>query len=214
MCAEAVLSGRLSDRPLGGLFGKFTTEEAVLHVLLVAKWQTNRSLQWPDLSSLDGRPQCPIYFSDTSNSFHLDETFCRFFDVAFSGVLLDGVILTPSSRAHLHALILQEEFDLTHEAAGPVEKIICAANVECHEMISMWYHVSSILMLKLLHCSLRTSRNWSRTSSTIRTKASSSFRSLPLSSSSRWARCSLRCSIKHSTNSYRCLVSHHQPDLS
>ncbi|KAK5969904.1 hypothetical protein GCK32_020680, partial [Trichostrongylus colubriformis] len=120
-CAETAMARGLPHRFLDGLFGKLTAEEAILQVLLVAKWRANRSLLLSDLSTLD------------------DTTFCRLFDEAYTKILHDGLILKPRSRAHLHALMLHGEFDITHEAAGSIEKIICAANTGCDEMISMWY---------------------------------------------------------------------------
>uniref|UniRef100_A0A7I4YBE9 TPR_REGION domain-containing protein n=1 Tax=Haemonchus contortus TaxID=6289 RepID=A0A7I4YBE9_HAECO len=120
-CAEVALVDPLPACALDGLFEKPTTEEAVQLLLLVAKWKTKHSLHWSNLPKLD------------------DTTFCRLFDMAFSKILQGGIALPPKSRAHLHALMLHGEFELTHEAATAVEKIICAANTGCGEMIAMWY---------------------------------------------------------------------------
>ncbi|WKY02314.1 hypothetical protein Q1695_015952 [Nippostrongylus brasiliensis] len=120
-CAEAVFAGQAFPPVADGLFGRKRTDEAISQVLLVSRWNIDRVLHWPDLSTLD------------------ETSFCCFFDVAYQRILHDGVTLSPSSRAHLHTLMLQGDFDLTHEAAGAVEKIICAANTGCGEMIAMWY---------------------------------------------------------------------------
>uniref|UniRef100_W6NT01 Protein Y22D7AL.9 n=1 Tax=Haemonchus contortus TaxID=6289 RepID=W6NT01_HAECO len=120
-CAEVALVDILPACALDGLFEKLTTEEAVQCLLLVAKWKTKHFLHWSNLPTLD------------------DATFCRLFDMAFSKILQGGIALLPNSRAHLHALMLRGEFELTHEAATAVEKIICAANTGCGEMIAMWY---------------------------------------------------------------------------
>uniref|UniRef100_A0A0N4WBL0 TPR_MalT domain-containing protein n=1 Tax=Haemonchus placei TaxID=6290 RepID=A0A0N4WBL0_HAEPC len=120
-CAEVALVDTLPACALNGLFEKLTTEEAVQLLLLVAKWKTKHFLHWSNLPKLN------------------DATFCRLFDMAFSRIMQSGIALLPNSRAHLHALMLHGVFELTHEAATAIEKIICAANTGCGEMIAMWY---------------------------------------------------------------------------
>ncbi|KIH55242.1 hypothetical protein ANCDUO_14605 [Ancylostoma duodenale] len=73
----------------------------------------------------------------TSN---LPETaFCSFFDLNVAQLLRQCVTLVPRSRAHLHALMFLGKYDLMHEAAQPVEKIICATYTGEIDMVTMWY---------------------------------------------------------------------------
>ncbi|EYC00697.1 hypothetical protein Y032_0113g355 [Ancylostoma ceylanicum] len=122
-CATAALRDDAAVRSsvLDGVFGQISTEEVIQQVYLIAKWNVDGSIHWPTFALLNGT------------------AFCSFFDLNVAQLLRHCVTLVPRSRAHLHALMFIGKYDVMHEAAQPVEKIICAANTGETEMLAMWY---------------------------------------------------------------------------
>ncbi|KAK6743589.1 hypothetical protein RB195_010704 [Necator americanus] len=114
-------TARTSKRYFDEIFAQLSTEETIQQVLLVSRWYVDGAIDWNTLSQLD------------------EAAFCSFFDLNFAELLRDRVTLVPRSRAHLHALMSLGHYDVMHQSAHPVEKIICAANTGETEMIEMWY---------------------------------------------------------------------------
>ncbi|KAL6726779.1 hypothetical protein Aduo_008713 [Ancylostoma duodenale] len=122
-CATAAMRDDATVRSsvLDGIFGQASSEEAIQQVYHISKWKVDGSIHWPTLALLN------------------ETAFCSFFDLNVAQLLRHCVTLAPRSHAHLHALMFLGKYDLMHEAAQPVEKIICAAYTGEIEMVTMWY---------------------------------------------------------------------------
>lgn len=152
---------------LDGIFGQMSTEEAIQQVFLLSKWMVDGSIHWPTLALLNGQCLCLPRGEAATNSLPVT-AFCSFFDLNVAELLRHCVTLVPRSRAHLHALMFLGHYDVMHEAAQSVEKIICAVNIGETEMVTMWYDVSLLQMW--LHVPKMDSkfRNWSMNTSASR----------------------------------------------
>ncbi|CAJ0599004.1 unnamed protein product [Cylicocyclus nassatus] len=122
-CVIAALADEDSSQSslLDGIFGHITTEEVLQQVFLLSQWYVEETIHCLTLHMIN------------------EIAFCSFFDLAFEECLHQRITLTPRSRAHLHGLISMGQYDLVHEAAQAVEKIICAANIGETELMPMWY---------------------------------------------------------------------------